>query len=304
MPDYRMLLVIRAVDKMTQMMGVNGNEVVINRKPFLCDGQERQVPVLSANGLRHSVVREPGGLWLIDEYGLAGTLSKGSLRLLVGGGNNASISGGAESLRQNVEMRRTWPLLGLMGCGLPDGPKAGVLKMSDAVLVCNESRPYTEVVSRGFVELPAMLRPARTCVGKWTHYRHDPVQRLPGLVTAEQAGEELDSSGMIFGGEAITPGSLFFSEIHLSGATELEFGALIWSIRLWQQAGGYIGGMSNRGNGRTQSMLCVEGDPDGAAAAYCEYARSVKDDALAWLNGVFGEKPTKAKRGKKAETAA
>lgn len=304
MADYRMLLVIRAVDKITQMQGVNGNEVVINRKPFLFEGQERQVPVLSANGLRHVVVREPGGLWLIDEYGLDGRMNKSSLRLLVGGGNNASISGGAESLRQNVEMRRTLPLLGLMGAGLPDGPKAGVLKFSDAVLVCNEARPYLDVATRGFLTLPERLRPARTCVGKWTHYRHDPTGKHSGMLAATDIDAEHESSGMIFGGEAITPGSLFVSEIHLSGATELELGAFLWSVRLWQQAGGYVGGMSNRGNGRTDSMLCVDGDADVMADAYCEYARRMQADALMWLNGVFGEKPAKVKKGKKAEATA
>src|SRR5690606_26438559 len=174
-----------------------------------------------------------------------------------------------------VAMRQAWPLLGLMGCGLPDGPKPGSLKFSDCVLVCDETRDFLDTVGGDVLELPLHLRPARTCVGRWTNYRHDPVERRPDLL--DDPGEESDDSGMIFGGEAVVPGSLFVSEIRLQDATPVELGALLWSLRLWQASGGYVGGMSARGNGRTSSMLYFDGDADldEVAQEYAEYALSV-----------------------------
>lgn len=304
--DYRLLLVLRAVDKLTQMSGRSGNELIINRGQYLYQGECVPVPQLSANGLRHAAIREPGGMWLIGQYELGGRLTKEMLRLLTNGGNNATKSGGAESLGRNIAMRQLLPLLGLMGCGLPDGPKVGVLKVSDAVLICNESRDYVAAMAPE-IELPQWLRPARTCVGKWTRYRHDPVGQKADLLA--DPDEPSSHSGMVFGGEAIVPGSLLVSEIHLEGASLLELGALIWSLRLWQSRGGYVGGMSARGNGRTVAMLhCDDNlDLDDAAESYTAYAASVKDDAEEWLRSVFAKSDDgddKPKRGKKAKAGA
>lgn len=295
--SYRMFLTIRAVEKITQMQGRSGNELIINRAKYLHDGRDCDVPILSANGLRHAAVREPGGLWIIEQYGLAGSLSKEQLRLLTNGGNNATISGGAESLGRFVAMRQAMPLLGLMGCGLPDGPKPGTLKMGPAVLLCDESRDYVQTVIGDAEELPRHLRPARTCVGKWTSYRHDPVERRPDMLA--DVAEDSKHSGMIFGGEAITPGSMFVSEIRLEGASVLELGALLWSLRLWQAAGGYVGGMSAKGNGRTSSMLWWDGDDDlsGAADDYAAFAIEHRDEAVAWMQDVF-TKPSEKKAAK------
>lgn len=302
--DYRLILVLRAASKITQMSGRSGNELIINRARVLHDGNAVDVPVLSANGMRHAAVREPGGLWLIDAYGLAGSLTKEQLRLLTNGGNNATQSGGAESLARAVAMRQALPLLGLLGCGLPDGPKFGALKFSDAVLVCNESRDYVSILAGDSIELPQWLRPARTCVGKWTNYRHDPTERMPDMLADPL--EESKHSGMIFGGEAVVAGALFVSELRLTGATPVELGALLWSLRLWQGGGGYVGGMSAKGNGRTVAMLYADDgiDLDAVASEYAEYALSQREAALAWLDDVFsGPKKEPKGRGKKATVA-
>lgn len=304
--DYRMLLVIRAVGQIRHMSGRSGNELIVNRTTFLHAGNPVAVPSVSSNCLRHSL-REAGGMWLIDQYELSGLLKKEMLRLLVNGGNNATKAGGAESLSRFVAMRQSWPILGLMGCGLPDGPKPGTLKASDAVLLCNETREWIAAVAPE-LESPEWLRPARTCVTKWISYRHDPVGRLIGLL--ENAEEESDHSGMIFGGEAIIPGALLVSEIHLEDATVLEVGALLWSLRLWQARGGYLGGMSAKGAGRTQAMLlCGDIDADALADDYATYAISQREPALAWLRDAFEAKPAKEPkpekkpRGKKQEAS-
>jgi len=285
------------------MSGRSGNELIINRMNLLHNGLAVSVPTISANSMRHAAVREPGGMWLIGAYDLSGSLSKEMLRLLTNGGNNATKAGGAESLRLAVEMRQCLPLLGLMGCGLPDGPKPGVLQFGEAVLLCDESRSYMSDIAEGILELPDWLRAARTCVGKWTNYRHDSTLQHPDLL--RDVAEESDHSGMIFGGEAIMPGAILVSEIRLEGATPLELGALLWSLRLWQRSGGIVGGMSARGNGRTQSMIYFDGDADLDALAddYASYALSMRSDAVAWLDAVFAapEKPKGKGRGKKAK---
>lgn len=309
--NYKLLLVLRAIGPITQMSGRSGNELIINRSRLMHNGEVVGVPSISANSIRHAAVREPGGIWLIINYGLEGRISKDQLRLLINGGNNASKAGGAESLSLHVRLRDTLPLLGLMGCGLPDGPKPGTLRMSEAILLCDESKSFVESVSDGILEMPDWLRPARTCVGKWQHFRHDGTEQHASML--EEPDQDSGHSGMIFSGEAIMPGALMFSEIRLENATERELGAFLWSLRLWQQGGGVVGGMSARGNGRTESMLYVfEGDDgplnlDSIASDYAAHAMSVREDAVAILNEIYSnDKPAKEKkvtRKKKGATA-
>lgn len=302
--DYRFVLVMQATTKITQMMGRSGNELLINRVDLLHQGRLASVPAISSNSMRHNVVREPGGMWLIDEYDLTGKLTKEMLRLLVGGGNNASQSGGAESLARFAAMRQCLPLLGLMGCGLPDSPKPGTLKFSDAYLVCEETRGLLATIAPE-LELPEFLRPARTCVGKWTNYRHDPVQRQPGKLDEKELTAEQDNSSMPYGGEAIVAGSLFAAEIWVQDCTPVELGALLWSLRIWARDGGFVGGMSAKGNGRTTAMLVApEGlDMEAAQDGYTTYAMSQREEAWKWLQETYGGWKTKGKKRKQEELA-
>jgi len=66
--------------------------------------------------------------------------------------------------------------------------------------------------------------------------------------------------------------------------TEIELGALLWSLRLWQEGGGTIGGQAARGHGRLRCEILAE-DYDQAALcdAYVEYAQSMQVDAVTWL---------------------
>lgn len=301
--NYKLILVMRAIGPITQMSGRSGNELIINRSRLMHNGEVVAVPSVSANSIRHAAVREPGGIWLIINYGLEGRVSKDQLRLLINGGNNASKSGGAESLSLHVRLRETMPLLGLMGCGLPDGPKPGTLRMSEATLLCDESKTFIESVTGGLLELPDWLRPARTCVGKWTHYRHDGTEQHASML--EEPDQDAGHSGMIFSGEAIMPGALMVSEIRLENATELELGALLWSLNLWQRDGGILGGMAARGNGRTESMVhAFDGDDgpldlDSIANEYAAYAISKREEAVALLDEIYAPPAKKEKAARK-----
>lgn len=301
--NYRLLLVMRTLSRITQMAGRSGNELVLNREFFRFRGERVGVPTVSANGLRHAAVREPGGMWLIEAYSLRGILVKEMLRLLTNGGNNASKSGGAENLKRYVEMRERLPLLGLMGCGLPDGPKPGSLRMSPATLLCQETASYAASVLQEIAIDGETLPFSRTCIERWTNYRHDPTQRRPELLADPE--EESKHSGMIFGGEAITAGCVLYSEIHLDDATPMELGALLHSLELWCGRGCVVGGMSARGHGRMEAMLWHELDDTAELAEeYRAYALSVRDDALDWLRDTFAksakeEKPAKAKAPRK-----
>lgn len=300
--NYRLVMVMRTLSRITQMAGRSGNDLILNREYLRFNGERVGVPTVSANGLRHAAVRENGGMWLIEAYNLNGILTKEMLRLITNGGNNASKSGGAENLRRHVEMRELLPLFGLMGCGLPDGPKPGVLKMSSGMLLCQESRDYARNILFG-IELSDNLPYARNCVEKWVNYRHDPTFQSPELLA--DPNEESKHSGMIFGGEAITGGCILYSEIHLENATTMELGALIHSLELWCGKGCIVGGMSARGHGRMEMMLHHDlGDLRQLADDYAAYAMSVKDGALDWFRATFSgaekeEKPAKSKVAKK-----
>ena len=53
------------------MMGVNGNEALINREAIIYDGKISHVPAISGNALRHRLIRENGAYYIIGVCNLA-----------------------------------------------------------------------------------------------------------------------------------------------------------------------------------------------------------------------------------------
>lgn len=152
--------------------------------------------------------------------------------------------------------------------------------------------------------LPGRLRPAESFVSGYQYTRGDAVKTASDLLPVSN-GVEVDSNLMIFAGQAVTRGAAFIHGFTLPHVSDLELGALLWSLSLWQAAGGTIGGQAARGHGRlATAYLDIDGvDGDAAIAAYIDHARSVRTEAVAWLHDVFApraEKPAKAKSGKGA----
>ena len=261
---------------LTHMSGVAGNEAIIAREPVGTSRGVIYLPFLSGNALRHRCVREPGMMWLIQQYELGGKLTLPQLNFLLHGGN-LSESNASEDLRRIAAMQNLWPLLRLCGGSLPNQIIAGSLEVWRGILVCEENR---NSLAASCPELPGeRLLPAERFIGSYQYTRGDAAKT--GL--AKESALE-PSNLMIFGGQCVNRGALFFHGYTAKHVSEIELGALLHSLRLWQAAGGTIGGQAARGHGRLDCQLLANGyDQQNCVDTYVQHALSVKDDAIAWL---------------------
>jgi hypothetical protein len=298
--DRRVLYLAETLSPITHMSGSSGNESLIAREHVVTPRGVAQVPMLSGNALRHRLVRGPGMRWLVGEYGLAGTLTLPQLNFLFHGGS-LTEGGGREDTARIADFQRTWPLGRLVGGCLPDQILAGSLQVWRGTLVCEENRTYLEAIGLGGALPEKRLRPAESFLAGYQYTRGD-ARKVGGEPAPRDAGTDgSDTSNlMIYSGQAVCRGAVFVGGFSLPHTSEVELGALLWSLRLWLAGGGTVGGQAARGHGRMALTLDMpEADQDATAGAYLEYARGVRDEAVAWLHGVFAPRAEKAAaRGK------
>jgi hypothetical protein len=293
--DYDIVCLSEAIAPITQMSGVSGNYALVMREPVVTSRGVTQVPNLSGNAIRHRAIREPGFRWLVGEFDLVGKLTLPQLNFLFHGGN-LTEGGGRENTRRIADWQRLFPLGRLLGGCLPDQVLAGSLQVHRGMLVCEENRPsLAHILGNHLPE--RRLRPAESFVSGYQYTRGDAVKSAMDLRPVEPPGES-NSNLMIFSGQSVLSGAIFIHGFTMPHVSELELGALLWSLYLWQSTGGTIGGQASRGHGRLKLGI-LESDWDGEAAinAYLDYARSTKDEAAAWLNDVFAPRVPRASRG-------
>jgi hypothetical protein len=268
-----------------------GNEAIIAREAVVSNGRVVWVPYLSGNAIRHRAVREPGFRWLLDTYGLSGKLSLQQLNFGLHGGNRLKgSSGGREDLGLIASMHRLFPLLRLVGGSLPDQIVGGCLLAGRGTLICREnSHVLTSLLPDGWV-IPEGLFSFEHFITDYTYTRGDAAVTHPDM--APTVLEQPDSQLMIFSGQAVSRGAVFLQRFVINNASRLELGALLWSLRLWQNKGCTLGGQSSRGHGLFQiSVLCDDADIDGAIQEYLEHSQRVADEAKAWLQQAFSAGP-------------
>lgn len=291
---HTIICLSEAAGPITHCSGTSGNEAIIARAPVMTGRGKVWVPFLSGNALRHRVVRDPGIDYLLDLYGLRGTLTLPVLNFLRHGGN-LSESTATENTARIAEMKRTWPLLRLLGGSLPNQILAGSLHVWRGELVCEENRDYLRGLFGDTIPT-RRLKSAEEFIGNYQYTRGDAAK------SGEAAGDEnSDSNLMIFSGQQVNRGALFVHGFVLSHVSMVELGALLLSLRLWQSNGGTIGGQSARGHGRLATSLVTDTlDQVAAVAEYTAYAKSMRDDAVKWLFDCFKrqEKPAKPKKAK------
>lgn len=284
---------------LTHMSGTEGNEAVLMREPVLTRDGVRRIPCLSGNALRHRLVREPGARFLVERWGLGGTLTLRQLNFLFHGGA-LTESTARQDTRGWATMHRLFPLLRLIGGSLPDAILPGSLIVNRGVLVCRENAPRL----RGLVpfEVPGNLRPAEAFVEGYQYTRGDARNTAADLARADD--EALSATNlMIFSGQSVIAGAAFAHGFVAQHVGELELGALLLSLSLWRDAGGTVGGQSARGHGRLGTLIQCEPAVDAAAlmAAYAAHVDAVRDEAVAWLDKAFDPPPEKPVKGGKAK---
>lgn len=289
----RVVCLSRVVSPITHMSGTAGNEALIARVPVrLPDGSERKVPVLSGNALRHASVRAPGVGWLVEEYGLRGALSLAQLNMLFHGGS-LTESTGRENTARIAELHDASPLFKLLGGCLPDQILSGTLRVSFGNLCCEENRPVLEAVlgEESLKDVPPLL-PAEQFVKAYQYATYSVREKNPALAeSAPDFAESKSDPRMLYTGQCVQPGAYFAHDYTLMDPTVLDVGCVLWSLDLWQRAGGVVGGMGAKGHGKLHARVLIEGCDVSAqecVSAYLRHAREQKGRFRDWLTASFG----------------
>jgi len=297
----RMHCLSEAQSPITHMMGTSGNEAVINRESVLYDGLVRQVPVLSGNAIRHKMIREPGALHLVKACGLEGKLTLDQANYLFNGGN-LTESSPTENLAKIAEMQELLPLIRLLGGSLRNQVIGGSLIVGRGILVCEENREAIEkMLPEGF-ELPSgRLRSCEDFIGQYQYTRGDASKRKDANAILKEKDNDAKSNLMLYSGQSIIPGAMFYYQFIMQNVSELEIGAMLNSLYEWDMAGATIGGSARIGHGKLQTYYMIEAEnetavslePKELADAYKKHCESNKEKIAEWLFNAF---PVKEKR--------
>lgn len=290
-----------AVSPITHMMGTSGNEAIINREAVLFDGAKALVPVLSGNALRHKMVREPGAIYLVKKLGLYGKLNIDQANYLFNGGS-LTESSTTENLKRIAEMQNLFPLIRLLGGSLKNQVIGGSLHVLRGQLVCEENRSSIEKQLPESYSFPdSRLRSSQDFVDKYQYTRGDAEKNKDSAAMLDE--NDLDERGksnlMIYSGQSVIQGSMFYHGFLLHNISPLEVGALLHSLQLWSEAGGVIGGSSRIGHGKLSTGVFFEGghnffgdelDAVGLVTDYIAHVEATKEGAAKWLEKSFPSK--------------
>lgn len=292
--------VSEAVSPITHMSGTSGNEAIVARQPVTTPKGKRWVPYLSGNMLRKRLVRD-GFAWLIRHYELEGKLNQDQLTFLMNGGGNTS-SGQFEDTKRVVTWSEICPLGGLLGGCMADQIVDGGLETWQGRLVCHENQHFLACDIPSGVEMPTQrLRSLEDFLGSYQYTRAadrtfkaaDYDEITDREEQARETGKKEKSDRMIFGGQCVNVGAVFLHGFIVKHGNPLDLGALLWSLQLWQESGGTVGGQSSRGHGRLKTSVYLDGyDQTELVANYLEHVDANKDAVCEWLEREF----TKARK--------
>ena len=296
----------RVISPLTHNSGTSGNETIVHQEPVYHGGQVKMVPVISGNALRHRCVREPGAMHLIKALGLYGSCTVDMLNYLFNGGS-LTKSGTTDNMKVIAKMQRLLPLIRLLGGCLPNQIINGSLICKRGILVCEENRSQIDAqIPPDFGVIDAPLKGAQEFIGKYQYTRGDAEKHKDFSRMAGDEQGERDSSLMIYSGQTIVPGALFYHGFILQNVSILELGALVFSLEQWSISGGTIGGSQRVGHGQIETSVMIENHedtwpPQDAAAAYLDHTEDTKIEAATFLAEVFADKKMQEKIKEKIE---
>ncbi|GHU37756.1 hypothetical protein FACS1894105_10430 [Clostridia bacterium] len=295
---------LTAASPITHMKGTSGNEAIINRESVLHNGEVVEVPMLSGNAIRHNMVREPGAYHLIEKCRLVGKLNIEQANFMFNGGSLIASST-TDNLKKIADMQELLPLYHLLGGCLSNQIIGGSLLCGRGVLVCEENREVLDKILPNSIRLPEnALRGCEDFVSGWQYTRSDANKRTD--LISETDG---DSNLMIYNGQHIIPGAVFYIGFILQNINRLELGAIFNAFKRWKDSGGIIGGQSRIGHGKFDIELFIEestnffGDEIDTEAYSEEYSKHVENNSAKitdWLNNTFPSKTAKVTKTKEA----
>jgi hypothetical protein len=284
-----------AMSPISHMMGVSGNESIINREKVVYKNSVVDVPVLSGNALRHKMIRETGALYLIDQCCLRGKLSIDQANYMLTGGS-LSESSTNDNIPLIASMQKISPLFRLLGGSLKNQVIGGSLFVSRGLLCCAENADTIEKQS-GRAMPDGEIMPAQHFIGKYQYTRGDAdkMKDSADMIEPHETKKGVNNL-MIYSGESIITGSIFYHNITLYNVSPLEVGAALHCVNQWQNNDGIIGGSSRIGHGKLKSSIWIDGivdwfeqekNPEDLVLDYINHVNENKDNFIKWLNNVF-----------------
>lgn len=303
---HKIHMLLETLSPLTHMMGTNGNEALINREAVIYKDEIRHLPVISGNAIRHKLIREPGAMFIVGACNLAGKMNIDQLNYLFNGGSLVESSVSC-NIRKIADMQINLPLYRLLGGCLKNQVVAGSLNVHRGMLICRENAERISSILPEDCAIDQAIFPAERFIDQYQYTRGD-ANKMKDIdyfaaIDELNTGEEKEKSHlMIFNGQTIVAGSMFYLGFVLNNVSDLELGALFHSLSRWN---GFIGGQGSRGHGRCKISLikCDELDVPVLVATYKEHVMSKKEEIKAWLVETFASKKTKKEEAYAEELA-
>jgi len=297
---HKIHMLLETLSPLTHMMGTRGNEALINREAVIYKDEIRHLPVISGNAIRHKLIREPGAMFIVGACNLAGKMNIDQLNYLFNGGSLVESSVSC-NIRKIADMQATLPLYRLLGGCLKNQVVAGSLNVHRGMLICRENAERISSILPGDCTIDRAIFPAERFIDQYQYTRGDANKMKDvdffAAVDELNTGEEKEKSHlMIFNGQTIVAGSMFYIGFVLNNVSDLELGALFHSLSRWN---GFIGGQGSRGHGRCKISLIKSDELDVSAlvSAYKEHIMSKKEEIKSWLFDAFASKKDIKKKG-------
>lgn len=215
------------------------------------------VPAVSANSVRHEMVREPGALHLLAALGLVFEDLPAAVAAALYNAGDLSQASPEDAFKLARKIRRAYPLLGLLGASA-NGFLLGASNLEvRAWLIGHENR---DALVRYGIEPQLSLF---DLLDSAEHTRH--------------TNRRVDGSPMPYGFETLAAGTELLVEFVLRPyATRLELGALMAALNTYAGADSTLFGQSARGYGLVATDWLAF--PDGAESAAAEYEAYLADN--------------------------
>ncbi len=278
--DMTVMLMMEALSPITHMSGSEGNEAVLMREPVVSNGTLYSVPVLTGNAIRHRALRASGYLWMIARCEMDASLNTASANFLINGGSVSKSTRDAD-LKGYDLAKSLCPLLGVLGGCTPDQIIPGRVRVGRGVMACRENAGRIASMFPEWSDDLPTLRSSGDFISPYQYTRGEASK----YVRVETKPEDT-SNLMIFSGEQVIPGAVFFCRIRLRRPTELEAGAMLHALCHWD---GTIGGQAARGHGQFDLSMHISESLDvpDLIAAYEDHIDNHKAEIAAWVQGVF-----------------
>lgn len=285
----------KALSPITHMMGVSGNESILNREKIVYNNNVLDIPIISGNALRHKIIRDPGALYIVDCCGLRGKLSIDQANYMFTGGS-LTESSTTDNISIIAELQQISPLFRLLGGSLRNQVIGGSLFVSRGLLFCEENAETIQKLCGNYQLPDGHLLPAEHFISKFQYTRGDAgrMKNASEIIKDIESAEKTNL--MIYAGESIITGSMFYHNFTLYNVSPLEVGAALHCINIWQNNDGIIGGSSRIGHGKLKSSIWIDGlvdwfgdekEPDQLIKNYIDHVEKNKEQFVDWLQKAF-----------------